>query len=126
MMLFLHHVLDIKEVTLFVEQSETESKFIITFSNQSMCCSDMMYEVSMFLSLLGLVVSVHRYNERQTGLLVSCLVSVPFILATVTTRVLASAIILAFYPLNWSLVLFSSLIAGLAVIQAVCETQVTL
>ena len=125
-MLFLHHVLDIKEVTLFVEQSETESKFIITFSNQSMCCSDMMYEVSMFLSLLGLVVSVHRYNERQTGLLVSCLVSVPFILATVTTRVLASAIILAFYPLNWSLVLFSSLIAGLAVIQAVCETQVTL
>ena len=125
-MLFLHHVLDIKEVTLFVEQSETESKFIITFSNQSMCCSDMMYEVSMFLSLLGLVVSVHRYNERQTGLLISCLVSVPFILATVTTRVLASAIILAFYPLNWSLVLFSSLIAGLAVIQAVCETQVTL
>ena len=124
--MFLHHVLDIKEVTLFVEQSETESKFIITFSNQSMCCSDMMYEVSMFLSLLGLVVSVHRYNERQTGLLVSCLVSVPFILATVTTRVLASAIILAFYPLNWSLVLFSSLIAGLAVIQAVCETQVTL
>ena len=90
-----------------------------------MCCSDMMYEVSMFLSLLGLVVSVHRYNERQTGLLVSCLVSVPFILATVTTRVLASAIILAFYPLNWSLVLFSSLIAGLAVTQAVCETQVT-
>ena len=82
-----------------------------------------MYELSMFLSLLGLVVSVHRYNERQTGLLVSCLVSVPFTLATVTTRVQAAAIILAFYPLTWSLVLFSSLVAGLAVSQAVCETQ---
>ena len=40
----------------------------------------MMYEVSMFLSLLSLVASVHCYNERQTGLLVSCLASVPFIL----------------------------------------------
>ena len=86
----------------------------------------MMYELSMFLSLLGLVVSVHRYNERQTGLLVSCLVSVPFTLATVTTRVLAAAIILAFYPLTWSLVLFSSLVAGLAVSQAVCEVTILL
>ena len=75
----------------------------------------------MFLSLMMVVVSVHRYNERQTSSILAVLVSIPFTMSTVIIRSITLAIIISFYPLNWSLVLFSVMIVSLLVINAVCE-----
>ena len=82
---------------------------------------DMIYLAAMFLSLMMVVVSVHRYNERQTSSILAVLVSIPFTMSTVIIRSITLAIIISFYPLNWSLVLFSVMIVSLLVINAVCE-----
>merc|ERR1719410_488114 len=68
------------------------------------------------------MVSVHRYNERRTSSIVSVLVTIPFTLSTVVIRSLSIAIIISFYPVNWSIIMFSSLITGLLVTNAMCET----
>jgi len=95
--------LDVKELTVFIEQN-------------------LMYLVSMFLSLIVLMVSVHRYNERKTSSIVSVLVTIPFTMSTVIIRSLCIAVIISFYPINWSIIMFSSLIVGLLVTNTMCET----
>ena len=76
----------------------------------------------MALSLLAVVTSVHRYNERQTSSLLT-LVTLPFTFTTTTVRILALALIISVYPVLWSTVLIAGLGAALLVLNLLCVRQ---
>ena len=76
----------------------------------------------MTLSLVAVVASVHRYNERQTSSILT-LVTLPFTFTTTTIRILALAIIISVYPVMWSTVLTAGLAAALLVLNLVCSRQ---
>ena len=76
----------------------------------------------MALSLLAVVTSVHRYNERQTSSLLT-LVTLPFTFTTTTVRILALALIISVYPILWSTVLIAGLGAALLVLNLLCVRQ---
>ena len=76
----------------------------------------------MTLSLVAVVASVHRYNERQTSSLLT-LVTLPFTFTTTTIRILSLAIIISVYPVMWSTVLTAGLAAALLVLNLVCSKQ---
>jgi len=80
---------------------------------------NLMYLLSMLLSLFMLVISVHRYNERLTGSILSVLVTVPYTASTVAIRSIALALILSIYPISWSCVLVTSLVLGLLLVNLV-------
>ena len=80
----------------------------------------MMYLPAMTISLLVLVASVHRYNERQTSTVLTVLLTLPYTATTVLTRVIALAIILSVYPLFWSSVLGAGLVLALLVLNLAC------
>ena len=81
-----------------------------------------MFVPAMALSLVAVVASVHRYNERQTSSLLS-LVTLPFTFTTTTIRILALALILSVYPVLWSAVLLAGLALALLVLNLVCTRQ---
>ena len=74
----------------------------------------------MTVSLLVLVASVHRYNERQTSTVLTVLLTLPYTATTILTRVTALAIILSVYPLFWSSVLGAGLVLALLVLNLAC------
>ena len=81
-----------------------------------------MFVPAMALSLLAVVTSVHRYNERQTSSLLT-LVTLPFTFTTTTVRILALALIISVYPILWSTVLIAGLGAALLVLNLLCVRQ---
>ena len=81
-----------------------------------------MFVPAMALSLVAVVASVHRYNERQTSSLLT-LVTLPFTFTTTTIRILALALILSVYPVLWSAVLLAGLALALLVLNLVCARQ---
>lgn len=73
------------------------------------------------LPLLLTISSLHRYNERRASLLLSSLVTLPFTVATVTTRTLSLAIIFLLQPLSWLLMLLLTLATVNLAIRLACR-----
>ena len=84
---------------------------------------DPMYTPAMFLSFCLVVTAFHRFNERRTSTLLSILVTIPFTIITVFVRILGVAVILAFHPLQWSLLLLAGLILSLLVLNLACQSN---
>ena len=74
----------------------------------------------MTVSLVLVVASVHRYNERQTSTVLAVLVSLPYTAITVLTRIIALAVIFSVYPVFWSAVLTAGLATSLLVLNLAC------
>ena len=74
----------------------------------------------MVLSLLAVVASVHRYNERQTSTILTIL-TLPFTFTTTTIRIIAFAIILSVYPVVWSGLLTAGLAVALLILNLLCS-----
>ena len=74
----------------------------------------------MTVSLVLVVASVHRYNERQTSTVLAVLVSLPYTAITVLTRIIALAVIFSVYPVFWSAVLTAGLATSLLVLDLAC------
>ena len=64
-----------------------------------------MHGLAFFISLLNLIRASCLFNERQSFTLLFVLVGFPFILLTVTTRVMALGIIVAFMRPEWTSIL---------------------
>ena len=69
---------------------------------------------ALLLSLVTATTSLHRYNEPRAGLLFSALVSLPFTLSSLVTRVCGLALLLATLPPDWAGLLLLSLALALA------------
>ena len=77
----------------------------------------------MFLSFCLVVTAFHRFNERRTSTLLSILVTIPFTIITVLVRILGVAVILAFHPLQWSLLLLAGLSLSLLLLNLACQSN---
>ena len=84
---------------------------------------DPMYTPAMFLSFCLVVTAFHRFNERRTSTLLSILVTIPFTIITVLVRILGVAVILAFHPLQWSLLLLAGLSLSLLLLYLACQSN---
>ena len=113
------HAFNVSELTLFLEQSKT---FLSSSTVVTLIPADLLFVPAMTLSLVAVVTSVHRYNERQTSSILT-LVTLPFTFTTTTIRILSLAIIISVYPVVWSTVLTAGLAAALLVLNLVCSRQ---
>ena len=111
------HAFNVSELTLFLEQSKT---FLSSSTVVTLIPADLLFVPAMTLSLVAVVTSVHRYNERQTSSILT-LVTLPFTFTTTTIRILSLAIIISVYPVVWSTVLTAGLAAALLVLNLVCS-----
>ena len=79
-----------------------------------------MFVPAMTLSLMLVVASVHRYNERKTSSILTVLLTLPYTVTTIVTRMLAIAIIFSVFPVFWSTVLTAGLALALLVLNLAC------
>jgi len=83
-----------------------------------------LYTPAMFLSFCLVVTAFHRYNERRTSTLLSILVTIPFTIITIAVRILGVAVILAFHPSKWSLLLLAGLSLSLLLLNLACKYNI--